>query len=324
MMINRHFLVVALVAFMTTLAARADAQTQTIRFHNYDKAIELKNETTRVVLCPQAGGRVLEYSRHGKNALFLDDAEKAWKPGAKIPITAGRFDIGPELVIPNREVLWSGEWQGEITGDFSARLTSQPDKATGVQLVRDFELAKDSSRLSCKQTIKNVSTEVKEWCHWSRTFATGNGVCVIPVTDNSRFPNKYVMYETGSMINIKPVDPNIKLRDGFLEITGVPRQPKLGFDSYAGWFAYVTRDDLLFVKRFKTNRDWVYNEAAGLTISVWYPENLRVELEPIGPRQTLKPGEQSSFMEEWWLGDFKFPSGPVDLKSLKATAEKLK
>jgi hypothetical protein len=312
--------IVLIVAF----SARVEAQTKTIRFHGYDKAIEIKNATTRVILCPQVGGRVLVYSRHGKNALFLDDAEKDWKPGAKIPITAGRFDIGPELVIPRRNVLWSGEWTGEITGKHSARLTSQPDAATGVQLVRDFELAKDSSRLSCKQTIKNVSKAVKEWCHWSRTFATGNGLCLIPVTDHSRFPNKYVMYEEGSLINLKPVDPNIKLRDGFIEITGVPRRPKLGFDSYAGWLAYVTRDNLLFVKRFKTNRDWVYNEAAGLTISIWYPEDRRVELEPIGPRQSLKPGEQASFTEEWWLGDFEFPKGSVDLQALQAVANKLK
>ena len=284
-----------------------------VRYLNYDKAIQLTNENTKVVLCPQAGGRVLEYSLNGKNSLYLDEKESEWQPGKPGPSSAGRFDIGPELVIPRRSVLWSGEWTGEITGPRSARLTSQHDAATGVQLVRDFELDAKSSRLSCTQTIMNVSDETKEWCHWSRTFAQGEGICVIPLAGQSRFPNKYVMYEDGALINARPVDPNIRIRDGFLEILAAPRKPKLGFDSYAGWMAYAMKNDLLFVKKFKTYPDRVYNEAAGLTISVWYPEGARVELEPIGPRERLEPGQVGSFTEEWWLAPSEFPAAGTDL-----------
>ena len=305
-----------------TLAGTAMAQpsgtAKVIRYMAYDKAVELVSGDTRVVLCPQAGGRVLEYSLAGKNALFVDEAEREWQPGREVPMSAGRFDIGPELVIPPRPVLWSGSWTAEITGPRSARLVSQRDPATGVQLTRDFELAADSTDLDCTQTIKNVSKQPVEWCHWSRTFATGNGICVIPLTAPSRFPNKYVMYEEGRLINCQPEDPHIVERDGCLLITGVPRKPKLGFDSYAGWMAYVTRDGLAFVKRFKTYPDRVYNEAAGLTISVWYPEDRRVELEPIGPRERLAPGESASFTETWSLARFDFPQdGPLDVKRLK-------
>ncbi|MHC4880460.1 MAG: hypothetical protein ACYTGL_28755 [Planctomycetota bacterium] len=115
----------------TTLHQRAraaDANSQsarTITYFGYDKAIALRNATTRVVLCPQVGGRVLEYSLNGTNSLYLSDEEKAWKPGDRPEASAGRFDIGPELVIPRRPTLWSGEWTGEITGPRSARLTSQ-------------------------------------------------------------------------------------------------------------------------------------------------------------------------------------------------------
>jgi CubicO group peptidase (beta-lactamase class C family) len=300
-------------AAITAIQGAESETAKVVRYLNYDKAIELTNEGTKVVLCPQAGGRVLEYSLNGKNSLYLDEKEAEWKPGKPGPASAGRFDIGPELVIPRRSTLWSGEWTGEITGPRSARLTSQHDQATGVQLVRDFELDAKTSRLSCTQTIMNVSTETKEWCHWSRTFALGEGICVIPLAGQSRFPNKYVMYEEGALINARPVDPNIRIRDGFLEILAAPRRPKLGFDSYAGWMAYAMKNDLLFVKKFKTFPDRVYNEAAGLTISVWYPEGARVELEPIGPRERLEPGQVGSFTEEWWLAPSEFPAGGNDL-----------
>jgi CubicO group peptidase (beta-lactamase class C family) len=312
-------------AAVTSIRGAESDSAKVVRYFGYDEAIELTNEKTKVVLCPQAGGRVLEYSLNGKNSLYLDEKEKDWKPGKPGPSSAGRFDIGPELVIPRRSTLWSGEWFGEVTGPRSARLTSQHDEATGVQLVRDFELDVKTSRLSCTQTIMNVSSDVKEWCHWSRTFALGEGICVIPLAGQSRFPNKYVMYEEGSLINARPEDPNIRQRDGFLEILAAPRRPKLGFDSYAGWMGYAMRNDLLFVKKFKTFPDRVYNEAAGLTISVWYPEGARVELEPIGPRERLEPGQVGSFTEEWWLVPSKFPEdgSKLDLKRMAATVNGL-
>lgn len=293
-------------------------------FFGYDGAIEITNDAVKVVLCPEVGGRVLEYSLQGKNSLFLSDDEKAWKPGDPPKSSAGRFDIGPELMIPPRTPLWSGKWTGEIIGARRARLTSPDDAATGTRLVRDFVLDPTSSKLICTQTIHNVSKKTTEWCHWSRTFAVGGGICLIPLSTPSRFPNKYVMYEEGALINMRPDDPNIRIRDEFIEILRAPRKPKLGFDSHAGLMAYVAPNDLLFVKRFRTFPDRVYNEAAGLTISVWYPEGDMVELEPIGPRERLKPGESAGFTEEWWLSEMEFPeNSDVDLQALRIALGKM-
>ena len=58
---------------------------------------------------------------------------------------------------------------------------------------------------------------------------------------------------------------------------------------------------------------------AGLTLSVWYPTGARIELEPIGPRERLKPGESASFTEGWWLLSHPFPKkgAQIDLKALR-------
>jgi hypothetical protein len=58
------------------------------------------------------------------------------------------------------------------------------------------------------------------------------------------------MYEDDAVINVRARDENIRERDGFLEILAPPRKPKLGFDTYAGWLAYVMPNDRVFVKRF--------------------------------------------------------------------------
>lgn len=309
--------------------------------HGYDQTVQLTHGRARAVLCPEAGGRVLEYWMMGAQALYFDEKERHREPGKPGPASAGRFDFGPELTTPPHPTIWSGRWTAEITGERSARLISQRDEASGVQLIRDFELtaASDgnvatgsirameapSPQLVCRQTIINTSSEPKEYCHWGRSFSPSGGICLVPLAGTSRFPSKYAMYEDSAMINVRNTDDRIRERDGFLEILGPPRKPKLGFDSQAGWLAYVMPDDRMFVKRFDVYPDRVYNEAAGLTLSVWYPEGPRIELEPIGPRERLAPGEAASFTETWHLLQHPFPKDgeKIDLKKLRSQVESL-
>ncbi len=297
-----------------------------VESHGYSQAVELKLGTTRAVLCPQAGGRVLEFSVNGADAMYFDEAEKNRKPGKPGPVTAGRFDYGPELTVAPHPKAWSGEWTAEITREKAVRLTS-PRGDGGIQLVREFRLVPHGEfvGLSCKQTMINVSKETREVCHWGRSFSPGGGICVVPLGDRpSRFPSRYAMYEDGAIINVRATDDRIRERDGFLEILAPPRKPKLGFDAYAGWLGYVMPGGALFVKRFPTYPDRVYNEAAGLTLSVWCPKGKMIELEPIGPRERLRPGESASFTEEWWLLSHPFPKKgeKLDLKALAEQVEK--
>ena len=301
-----------------------------VQEYGYSGCIELSNETTRVVLEPNCGGRVIEYSLHGTNALFVDPEQNGWTytPGKNgIGPCGGRFDIGPERTGPRRTALWLGKWSAEITGPRAARLTSVEDASSGVQLIREFRLDSKSSHLSCTQHIKNISDETKQYFHWSRTFAGGGGICLVPLTPGSRFPEGYIIYQPArspNSMNFRPDDhPNVTVRDGFLEITGTPPFPKFGFDSYAGWFAYISRNDLLFVKKFPVYPERVYGEMAALTVSIWYVDD-RCELEPIGPRETLKSGESASFTEEWWLFPYEYPrrGEKVNLDDLEEYVQK--
>ena len=98
--------------------------------------------------------------------------------------------------------------------------------------------------------MMNTSSELREVCHWGRSFSPGGGICLIPLEGRSRFPSQYAMYEDSAIINVRNTDEKIRVRDGFLEILAPPRKPKLGFDSAAGWLAYLRPDDTLFVKRY--------------------------------------------------------------------------
>ena len=298
-----------------------------IDYFGYKDCVVLQNAQTRVVLGHQVGGRVLEYSLEGRNAILLDPDQAGWlwDGSNRVGITGGRFDIGPEKLIPKRDALWLGPWDAEIVGPGRARLTSMEDETTGVQLIRDFVLDPDGSRLAVTQTIRNVSDRVTRWCHWSRTFSTGHGICLVPLDDRSKFPDGYIMYGPGSVIDYAPGDPNI-YRDGdVLVVKDTPLRPKLGMDSLVGWFAYLTQENLLFLKFYPTYPDCVYNEIAGLTISIWYNKDQVCELEPIGPMEELEPGESASFTETWTLAPYVFPEGrKVDVADVVRVVEEMR
>jgi len=318
-MLGRTVLGLLLVSMFNMNAEEKMKDDGYIQYHGYNDCVKLENKTTKVIVSGACGGRVLEYSLNGVNAIYLDPLQDGWTytPGQPtIDPCGGRMDIAPECTIPKHPDLWLGSWKTERTGPLSARMTSVADKATGVQLVRDFVLAPESSTLKVTQTIKNVSAKPVRWCHWSRTLAPTGGVCIIPLTPNSRFPEKYVIYEPGLLVNFRPKDDNVVIQDDTLFITGCPRQAKLGFDSYAGRFAYLTQDNLLFTKDFPVYPDRVYGELSSITICIYYHQKF-CELEPIGPQEFIAPEESASYTETWSLRGSPYPAdGKFDFAKL--------
>ena len=279
----------------------------------YPGCLRLAAGPVEVVLAPAAGGRVLSYARNGTNILYRnpDLDGRLWAPGDPVfDPDGGRFDLGPEWVIPAHPRLWLGAWEAEVSGPGAVRLTSPVEPDLGVQLVRDFYLAGDGSRLQFRQTVINRSELTRRWCYWGRTLAAGGGVFLIPVNPESRFPKGFYLYERGHTLNVRPEKlRNVEVRDGYLVISGPPELPKYGLDSRAGWLAYW-RQGLLFTKRFPVYPNRVYNEAGGFTVEVYYFQDRFCELEPVGPEEILPPGGRASFREEWRLLDW--PENPLE------------
>ncbi len=293
--------------------------TSFVDFAGYKNCPVLSNRHTRVVLGPHAGGRLLEYAWKDTNTIYLDPRQDGWtwKPGAPpVNLAGGRLDVGPEMVLPDHPTLWLGPWQTEFTGPRQALMTSSPDEATGLQLTRQFQLSDNSSHLRVTQTFRNVSDRTVECYHWSRTLAHPRGLAIVPLTEPSRFPRKYLMYTPQGLMNFRPDDPNILVRDGFFLVKDLPRYPKLVLDTCAGWFAYLMTGRLLFVKRFTSFPDRVYGDMAGTTVCIYYHPDF-VELEPIGPRERLQPGQTAAFTENWWLLEYPEPAESTDPRTVQ-------
>ncbi len=136
--------------------------------NGYDNCITLFNKNTRVILEPNFGGRILSYAKSGNNVLYVDTTENGYlyEEAEKLRFpSAGRFDIGPEKINSRRMITFFGSWEAKITGPRKAKMISKKDTNHGVQLIRIFELDKNSSYLRCKQIIKNISDTMQRYCH---------------------------------------------------------------------------------------------------------------------------------------------------------------
>jgi hypothetical protein len=294
--------------------------TRTVEFAGYADCLEISNDSTRIVLGPHVGGRLLSYAHDGREALFLDPEQYGWTwdpaDEASIDPSGGRCDFGPEGQVCDHPALWLGPWELQERSSHCAEMLSPVDDGCPITLKRRFELDKEGSHVRMTQAIRNNGPQAKNVCHWGRTFGRGGGICVLPLTPDRRYD--YIRFDADG-IKRNPEDPNIRVRDGFVELLGPAKADKLGLDTKTDWFAYAEPNDLLFLKRYPVDPDGVYGDVEGMTISLYMPDDRLCELEPIGPLTRLEEGREIHFTEDWWLIDFPFPTkgSKIDLEDLK-------
>lgn len=297
-------------AFAAAPAIRAPAGVSVQTVNGWDGALVLRapDVDTMAIVVPAIGGRIVHYSLRGENILW-ENTNTFGQTLATSPqglqVGGYQLDIGPELReprIPRHDALWVGPHTGTIVRDYTVRVTSPPDAATGVQLEKEITLDPDTGELGITQRIRNLTVDREvSFCLWDRTLCNGSGFAFFPLSKPSRFRAGWSLRSTlggGSRYDgDKPSHPNVKLLDGVLVARCEGERTKLGADSDAGWIAYA-RGRLLFVKYFPHYAGANYSDS-GNSVEVYFDH--RAELEPLSPEVKLKPGESWEFPELWRL-----------------------
>ncbi len=296
-------------------------ETRTVESHGYQECIEMINGDSRVVIEPNCGGRILYYEYKGTNVLYINPADDGYllesgsPPAKPFSPCAGRCDIGPEMTTPPHPDLWLGNWIAQIQNDGTVEMTSMMDHETGIQLTRTISLEEHFAKLKFTQSILNISETPKQYAHWSRTLCKGGGIAIAPVNKHSRYPNGYLTFGPGDVINYRPeCEANVCIHEGLLQIFGPTSIHKYVMDLSVGWLAYLTRDSLLFVKKFPVYPGRVYGEMAANNMSFWYAGKEMCEMGPIGPLEVIQPSFEASFTETWYLMEYDYP-GKTAVKS---------
>jgi hypothetical protein len=169
------------------------------------------------------------------------------------------------------------------------------EKNSGVEKTIRIKLDPDAAIVYVEHVLKNCGNEVRECAPWAITQFRSGGVAIMPQnnTETGFLPNRSLAIWPYTDVN----DPNVKWGNEFIIFNAKVTSPfKIGFPNPRGWLAYWL-DDCLFVKRAPFEAQATYYDLG--SSSECYCNDQFLELETLGPKTILQPGELVKHLETW-------------------------
>ncbi|RME35035.1 MAG: hypothetical protein D6793_07825 [Thermoflexia bacterium] len=179
------------------------------------------------------------------------------------------------------------------------RLIQPVEKQTGIQKSITVLMKEWDARMEVEHTLRNLGNGPVELAPWAITQMRPGGVAILPQpTDPADpygvLPNRQIALWPYTRVN----SPYILWGDRFIFVRATMDQGalKVGFPNPVGWLAYAW-EGVLFVKYASYNPEATYYDRG--SSSECYCNPLFLELETLGPRVRLGPGESVSHRETW-------------------------
>jgi|GEM_PF-3049537 len=296
------------VLLLCASAAWGQATVKQIDYNGWAGCYEISNPEVRLVVVPQIGGRIMEYSIDGENAIWQNEAEFGKTSGPDIGRTWRNYGGHKAWNAPesrwratDRDYYYDSQpAQVEVLPDgHGVRVTTAPIEHLGYKFVRDVVLSDYTSRVRVTERMVNISNRDITWSVWGVTQVKTPCWIAFPLKENSNFDDGWnVICPLGKKLTQIERVGNL----GILKYDDVTENWET--DAKAGWMAYI-RGQLAFTKHWATRLvDVTYPDggcdAAFYTCNTNYLGGY-AEMEVMGPIVTLKPGEETALVEDWFL-----------------------
>lgn len=296
-----------------------------------DHLLILKNENVELGIIPDAGAHVVLFRSHG-GANVIDSNPKTWpEPVPAVSAENPKFApygghivwLGPQkewwtqqdinIDRKKRRVPWPpdpfltlGKYEVSDRKTDSVKLTSPPSPVTGIRMVKEISIRKNTALL--KVTATNIRNSSVSWDIWSNTRIQKNADIYVPVDPAGRpfkIENAGMHLETnyilpyGVLLNYFHFDIAAARNDGRHNYSA-----KVFMNPSKGMIAAFCGDFLFMKKSMLIAPDKIHPDQAFVeiykNISMDPAESL-TEIEMHGEYRALAPGESMSFEETWEL-----------------------
>lgn len=274
---------------------------ETLAYRGLPHCLRLANGTAEVVVTTDVGPRVLRYSLAGGENIFGEypDLSTPTELGDWKPYGGHRLWAAPEAM-PRSYAPDNTPIQSTPTGDLSVRLT-QPTDAAGLQKEMVVTLAPQGTGVTVHHTLTNRNRWAIELAPWCSTVLRG-GVAIVPQEpfrshDEALAPARPLALWYFTDLS----DPRWTLGGRYILLraeAGRAGPQKIGALNKQGWCARH-HQGTLFVKRFGFLPGRIYPDF-GCSSEVYVTGDY-MEVESLGPLQSLEPGASASHTEWWHL-----------------------
>lgn len=235
-----------------------------------------------------ASGRIISYTNDGFETL-TDNRSHPFNYGSTLwPSPQDEWNWPPPPSL-------DGEPYMVFSKKSKLELASKISSQTGLQFTKEFYFDNEDSALVINYTIINKNDTARYAEAWEVTRVPGN-LSFFPLYKDS-------IYDKSNLKSTQNIDGILWYEHNW---DSLPKSQKIFADAVDGWTAHVTRDNLLFIKKFDDIPLKSQSPGQG-EIEIYAASDFDyIELENHGERKMLKPNELLKYEVRWYLT--KIPS----------------
>lgn len=272
---------------------------ETVEYAGWEDCVRLTNGAMEVVCTAAVGPRIVHVGREDAgNCCFLaDDAGETPDDGEWHLFGGHRLWHAPEredrTAQPDNDPVEVERHEEGVT------LQQPVEPATGLAKSLTVHLEPDQPRATVTHRLANEGCWPVEVAPWAITVLAPGGTAILPMTERG---------EGRTADRSVSLWPYVELTDDRLDfgaeavfVEGAEQEfdeCKIGVDGRDGWAAYAL-DDQVLRKEFVRREDAPYADR-GAAAQV-YTNGELLELETLGPLETIDPGDAATHTEEWTL-----------------------
>jgi hypothetical protein len=292
-----------------------DQMLEQISYRGWNNAYRISNRNVQLFVLADVGPRIIWYGPiDGENVLHEVGADAGRTGGREFRLYGGhRLWIWPEVprtYFPDNQAVTVTQ-HGRLVR-FSAPIEGG-EPGTNLQKELEIELATAGTQVTLKHRVINHDKSPTTMAVWAPTVMRPGGRAILPLPPRATMDQDHFQ-SVGPMTLWSFTDlsdPRWVFGTEYIQLkqdvqpAGRFREQMTGIYNPAGWGAYFY-NRTLFIKRAPMIAGASYPDF-GCNFEVFTnPEFL--ELETLGPKLVLQPGEETTHLESWEL--FKdVPSG---------------
>lgn len=307
---------IALVVFSLKSSTNANLKItmQNVEYRGWKNNLRLTNGTVDLILTLDVGPRVMRFGFIGEKNVFKEYDEQLGKSGENTwQIRGGhRLWHAPEDAV-RTYVTDNAPIKYEKLSESSIRLIQPVEKLTGIQKEIDIDLNAEGTGVTLTHRLRNKGAKPIELAPWVLTVMAQGGTAIIPLPEKIAHPGSlepgekpdYRGFAPNQNLIIWPftdlADPCWKFGTRYITLTqdkNARTPTKLGLAHRMGWIGYLN-EGTLFVKGFDYREGKNYADG-GSNFETFTNKDM-LEVETLGPLESIAPGKQIEHIERWWL-----------------------
>ena len=268
------------------------------------ECVKFDNGLVSLWITKCVGPRILGFAITGKESLLaiLPDQKFVHSNGDVYYFRGGhRLWYAPEAFnttyIPDNQPV-----NIRLEGD-TLLIEKPADVLTGIQKTLLISLPHDKPEAKIDHQLSNIGENPFTLAPWAITQLKPGGFAILPqntgnADSDGLLPNRKIVFWPYTKLN----SPSLQMGDKFIFVQANMEQGaiKIGYPNPKGWLAYQFQDTL-FIKKSEYFPQAEYYDLGSSSECYCNPDFL--ELETLGPKMVLEPGQMTSHKEEWTLFD---------------------